>query len=178
MRAKSRSGFTMLEVSIVCVIMAVALVMLSGTIASTAQVVPQSAERFRAAEAAADIIEQMHGSSIDDLFRLFNVNPDDDPDGMGTAPGAAFDVDGLAPVKGDPDGRVGRILMPELNGQLLEIVEDALLGMPRDLNSDTELDDFDHAGDWIILPVVVRIEWQGSHGVRSIDIPTMFARVP
>ena len=177
-RPRSSSGFTLLEVSVVCVVMAVALIMLSGTIASTAQVAPQSTERFRAAEAAADVIEQMHGVDVDDVFRLFNANPADDPGGVGSAPGAAFDVEGFSPIAGDPDGRVGRILIPELDGRLSEVVENPLLGVPRDLNADMEIDDLDHAADWVILPVVVRIEWSGANGERNIDVPTMFARVP
>jgi prepilin-type N-terminal cleavage/methylation domain-containing protein len=177
-RTRSCSGFTLLEVSVVCVIMAVALIMLSGTIASTAQVAPLNTERFRAAEAAADIIELMHSSNLDDLFLLYNANPADDPVGVGTAPGAAFDIEGFSAVEGDPDGRVGRILMPEVDGRLSEVLEDSLLGVPRDLNADTEIDDLDHAEDWVILPVVVRIEWSGANGDRSIYVPTMFARVP
>lgn len=56
---------------------------------------------------------------------------------------------------------------------LLETFEDERLGMPRDLNGDSIIDDLDHSQDYIILPVRVRVEWQGNHGSRSLEICTM-----
>ena len=33
----------------------------------------------------------------------------------------------------------------------------------------------DHAEDYLVLPVIVRIEWSGRLGARSFEMSTMFA---
>jgi hypothetical protein len=47
------------------------------------------------------------------------------------------------------------------------------MGMPRDLDGDTFVDGDDHAGDYQILPVRVRLEWQGKGGARVLEVRTM-----
>lgn len=56
--------------------------------------------------------------------------------------------------------------------ELREDLEDASLGMPRDLNGDNVIDDKDHAHDYLILPVRVELEWESSSGVRRFSITT------
>ena len=60
-----------------------------------------------AVDGAMNRIEQMHAVPFDDLYALFNQSGDDDPGGVGTAPGAHFDVPGLSARANDPDGKVG-----------------------------------------------------------------------
>ena len=57
--------------------------------------------------------------------------------------------------------------------ELREDHQDERLGMPRDLNGDSILDDLDHASDYILLPVRIRVEWQGRNGPRSFEIHSM-----
>lgn len=52
---------------------------------------------------------------------------------------------------------------------------DARLGMPRDLNGDSLIDDLDHADDYIVLPVHVQIRWRGDFGPRVYDLYTQIA---
>ena len=49
--------------------------------------------------------------------------------------------------------------------------------MPRDLNADLMIDDQDHARDYVVLPVTVRVAWQGKAGRRSFEMSTMFAKL-
>ena len=49
---------------------------------------------------------------------------------------------------------------------------DPLLGMPRDLNGDGVIDAEDHADDYRILPVRIRVDWSDSSGARSFAICT------
>ena len=51
-----------------------------------------------------------------------------------------------------------------------------LLGMPRDLNGDSIIDQADHASDFLILPVQIRIEWEGRVGPQHVDLFTMLTR--
>ena len=50
------------------------------------------------------------------------------------------------------------------------------LGMPRDLNGDNRIDDVDHRYDAIVIPVLVRIRWQGRYGERSYECGTLLTR--
>ena len=54
-----------------------------------------------------------------------------------------------------------------------EDLVDAELGLPRDLNGDNVVDDQNHAGDYIILPVCIVVRWQGMFGERSLRMVTM-----
>lgn len=160
----------------VCAILAIALVMLSGTVASTSRLFPSSRDNYMACQAASNKIEEMRNEELADVFRMYNRIASDDPQGPGTAPGASFDAPGLQALPGDPDGMAGEILFPETNGELREDFVSNLLGTPRDLDCDAEIDDVDHADDWIVLPVVVRVEWQSAGGPRKLEVPTMIAR--
>ena len=53
----------------------------------------------------------------------------------------------------------------------------AELGLPRDLNGDLLIDDQDHSGDYIVLPVIVRVSWTGKAGNRQFEIATMLAKL-
>jgi len=58
---------------------------------------------------------------------------------------------------------------------LREDYVDAKLGMPRDLNGDSLIDDLDHSGDYVVLPVHVQIRWRGNFGPRVYDLYTQIA---
>ena len=62
---------------------------------------------------------------------------------------------------------------PEAVWALREDFENEDLGMPRDLNGDSVLDAEDHSEDYILLPVLIRIEWAGGNGDRSYELHTM-----
>ncbi|MEM7518092.1 MAG: prepilin-type N-terminal cleavage/methylation domain-containing protein [Planctomycetota bacterium] len=57
--------------------------------------------------------------------------------------------------------------------QLREDVQDERLGLPRDLNGDNVVDDADHSDGYVILPVRVRLSWQGRQGNRTYELSTM-----
>ena len=59
--------------------------------------------------------------------------------------------------------------------QLREDYQDTRLGMPRDLNGDSMVDDQDHQGDYVILPVHVQLRWRGRFGERVLDLYTQIA---
>jgi hypothetical protein len=55
-------------------------------------------------------------------------------------------------------------------GELREDVTDDALGMPMDLNADGSIDDQDHATDYRLLPVRIRVQWAGSHGAKFLEL--------
>ena len=179
--ARTRSGFTLVEVMVALALVAFALMGFSRSLVSTMVASETDREVRAATEAARAVMERLSGASFTDVFALYNADPSDDPGGPGTAPGPGVDLPGLAPLENDPDGRVGEILLPVLdNGGNLEVREDLnapWLGMPRDLNGDGLIDALDHSADYIVLPVVVRFEWQGSGGPARIEFHTLLTGV-
>lgn len=172
--AGARAGFTVVEVLITLTILLVALRITVQTLASVNRLSPANRETAIATQAAQSALEELRVIPFSTLFALYNDLPDDDPGGIGTAPGASFDVPGLQPRGTDPDGRVGRIEFPVIADELREDVDDRDLGMPRDLNGDGVQDSDDHAADYAILPVRVWIEWAGRSGDRTVQMATAF----
>jgi len=166
---------TLVELMISVIILTLCCGMLVSTHSATSVHRDRNRERGIAVEAARGVVEDMHNWTFGAIYLMYNDDPADDPDGPGTAPGKHFAVEGLRPMADDPDGFVGEICMPAESGPLLENVVDADLGMPRDLNGDILIDDEDHSGDHIILPVRIVLRWDGVGGERVITMDTLLA---
>ena len=156
------------------VILLVAMRMTVQTLVGVNRLTPAVRDKSSAIAGARNKLEEMRGQDFPRLFALYNADPADDPGGAGTAPGAGFQVSFLQPWPGDADGLVGRIEFPTIGGELREDVNDRDLGMPRDLNEDDVQDSLDHAGDYVFLPVRIRVEWTSKSGNRSFEAYTAF----
>ncbi len=91
--------------------------------------------------------------------------------GGGAGPQIGGLVGGALGGGGGGAGLGGAAAVPEW--QVREDFVDARLGMPRDLNGDSVIDQLDHSQDYLILPVRVRMRWQGVFGERTLDLYTM-----
>ncbi len=131
-------------------------------------------EEALATEAARAQLELLSGEPFETLFTRFNDEPADDPGLPGSAPGASFPVAGLDARADDADGLSGRIVFPvgNVRGVLREDLVDNALGMPMDLNLDGVTDAANHADDYEVLPVLVRVAWRGAGGNGSIAMTT------
>ena len=155
--------------------MSVVSVAVCGALSSTVQtsvLTRVNRESMTALDSAHATLEAMQATAFSDIFATFNADPDDDPSGAGTAPGSGFVVPGLDAQAGDADGFCGAIVFPS-EPQLREDVVMPALGMPRDLDADGAIDSADHAGDYLILPVIVRVAWTGASGNRDIELQTV-----
>jgi len=166
---------TMVELMISIVILTLCCGMLTSTLSATSLHRTTNRERAIAVEAARGVVEDMHNWTFGAVFTSYNDDPSDDPDGPGTAPGKDFAVEGLDPAPDDPDGFVGEVILPTEASPLLESVDNAALGMPRDLNGDLIIDQADHTLDHIVLPVRIRLRWDGKAGIRTFELQTMLA---
>lgn len=167
------SGLSLVELLIVLVVLTISVGMLTSTVTSTSHVAPLQRENALASEAARTVFETMRTQPFEQLFALYNEDPSDDPDGPGSAPGPWIQVQGLIPADVAAPA-VGRIRFPTIDGQLRQDVEDVLLGMPRDLTGNGEVNDQNVADRYIILPVEIELEWQSTVGPRSLRLHTMF----
>jgi len=173
---------TLIELVLVLGILAMAFGMLTSTLVANSRQRSVNRESAIAADGARDLFEQILNEDHEDVYALFNADPADDPGGVGTAPGHRFAFEGLAPVATAPDGMVAEIIMPALSPiqgewELREDFVDGDLGMPRDLNGDSIIDDLNHADDYLLLPVRLEIEWQGRYGTRRMSVSMMLADI-
>lgn len=160
------------------VIFLIATGMLVQTISSGQGLRQTAREEWLAAAEAQNRMELMRSLPFRDVLRSYDHDPLNDPNGPGTAPGAAFAIQGLDATTGDEDGMVGEVLLPSINmgssiapdWQLREDMQEPLLGLPRDLNGDAITDGHDHSGDYAVLPVLVRVRWKGAYGPREIRL--------
>ena len=173
-----RAGFTLVEVMIAIVVVLLALAGYSHSLVSSMVAADTDEEIRRATEAARTVMEEIQGADLADVFVLYNHTVADDPVGE-DAPGAAFGAPGLTPLKNDPDGFVGEVQLPTMTiGGVEQIREDVVndaLGMPRDLNGDGDIDSNDHSGDYVILPVRIRMQWRGPRGRASLEYYTLLS---
>lgn len=156
-------GFTFVEVVCVMSFLALGLLALAASIGSGMGTVTVNREEDVAAHAAREELERLQdpdGFEFEQLFAACNSDPDDDP--PGPAPGGTFPVSDLRDA-------LGEILFPVDGSELREDVAG------RDLNGDTEIDDLDHASDYVLLPVTVRIRWTGAKGSRTVEFSTVLA---
>ncbi|MHC4263912.1 MAG: prepilin-type N-terminal cleavage/methylation domain-containing protein [Planctomycetota bacterium] len=167
---RSRDGHTLIEVLVALSVLMMAVIVYSQAVTNGIRAQQSIAERSTALNAAREMLEQIKAADFTDAYALYNDIPGDDPDGIGTAPGDDFTVDGLDPQQGQ--NFEGEILFPEVGGVLSETAPDANFGMPYDLNNDGDALDEDVSGDYLLLPVIVRIEWNGCIGDSELEVRT------
>jgi type II secretory pathway pseudopilin PulG len=170
------AGWTMLEVVIATVILLTVVVGFSYGLASSAALQRVTREHGIAREAARSCIEEMRASPFEHVLARFDDTDVNDPVGF-VSPGSHFEVPGLASQLEDADGFVGEITFPLAAGELREDLDEPRLGMPRDLTGEGDVDDLDHAADYRLLPVLVRLRWRGAGGNASFQLLTVIKGV-
>ena len=175
------AGFTLLELMIVMTIMLTAFMALSQSIGMSMKLSEDNREMALASDGIRGAMERIHGDvCFATLYHRYNGDPLDDPaltnpglepECQFPAPGNTFAVIGLQAQVGDLDGVVGEIVFPDVDfGGALELSEEVA---GRDLNMDGDDVDLDTSGDYRILPVVIRVQWTGPGGERSLEAHTL-----
>lgn len=172
-----QQGFSLLEVTVSATVFVIAFGAIITNLVVGMALGESTREMALATESAQNAAEILRSTDFATVFAQYNSNPDDDPDGIGTAPGSGFAVPGLTAPPDDADGLAGAILFPGDGTSLFESVQDLTLGMPRDLNADGVVDLLDHSLDYANLPVRIQIVWRGRGGTRSITIMTSLSDV-
>ncbi len=178
---RTRTGFSLVEVLLAAVILTVAVTGIAGSVLSALALNRVNRETALAQQAARRVIEEVSSVPFNQAFACYNADAGDDAGLLIAARGPGFAVPGLQPLAGDPDGMCGRVIFPTIVNaggveELREDSADGALGMPRDLNGDGNPPDaLDHSGDYRLLPVRVRVEWQGVSGERRVDMETILS---
>lgn len=164
----------MIEVVVALAVLVVAVVGALGTLSSTALVGESTPERTRAQFATQQMVERLRGTSLADVFALYNTVADDDPKGPGTAPGSFFAIRGLEPRPGEP--AVGSVQFPTPPGRpdlLRESLVAPEFAMPLDLDGDGAISGGDVSASYVQLPVRVRARWTGPYGDQELEYDTI-----
>jgi hypothetical protein len=173
----SRGGSSIIEILLAISVLMTGLLAYTRSLAISASLEEDNKETALAIAGAQKVVEDLNGTPFDEVFAAFNETQDDDGLVTGTVFGDDFAVAGLEPLPGDADGLPGEVVFPSLdNGGVLELREDmvmAELGMPQDLDLDGAVDGLDHAGDYRVLPVIVRVRWRHEANDRVFEIRTM-----
>lgn len=176
-RRSRRSGLTLVEITIGCVVLVTGMLGFAQAMISLEKSQQHTRDVGRATQAARQVMEAIQAQAFAEAFRSFNGTPDDDPGGVGTAPGKNFNVPGLSARANDPDGFVGEVVFPtpaNQPGVLRESTTDTKLGMPRDLNGDGLINTLaDYSTTYTILPVRVRVQWTGASGAGAVELRTL-----
>jgi type II secretory pathway pseudopilin PulG len=166
----------LLEVIVTISAMLIAALGFSQALVSAMRAEQMTREETNAVEAARAKVEELRTVNFRDVFRQYNDFPDDDLAGPGTAPSSNFTVRGLTAMPTDPDGFAGEIVFPTIAAAPGELREDAVvpeLGCPRNLDGVPGIDANDHDLDYLLLPVLIRVRWQGVVGPSEVVLRTI-----
>ncbi|MBI2932956.1 MAG: hypothetical protein HYY16_15030 [Planctomycetes bacterium] len=153
--------------AIAMAVLAIALLALISGLIEAVRLDQMSRENVLAMNAARSMLERIKQDPFDSIHNLYAGAPD-------TLGPDDFDVDGLRPVDGDPDGRAGRIVFPDLPaGVLNENAVPPILDTDLDLNANGAVTDPDVTADYKLLPVRITVDWQSSRGPRHFEITTI-----
>lgn len=167
------AGLTLLELLIAGCILCVGTCALVVVVIHSMILATMNSETARAQEAARSILERVTSVPPEHAFALFNQVTGDDPADL-EAPGGRFEIGGTE----EAAAITGEIIFPvgTDGASLREDVVDPHLGMPWDLNGDGVIDSANHADDYVLLPVRIRVTWNGVSGERSFDLAATLRR--
>ncbi len=177
-RARStRRGMSLLEVLVSIAVLVIGLAGFLQSLLTTSSLEADTQDQAAASAAARATLERLRATPFAQVFARHNATAADDPGGV-VSPGNLFDVPGLRPLPGQ--AFAGEILFPvdsDSPAMLREDLLDAQLGTPLDLDADGVVDSDDHAGDYRLLPVLVRVSWESARGPASFELRTILGNL-
>lgn len=157
-RRRSEAGFTFIEIAISSTVLSVALLAVWSTVVYCSRSNVAADQKRRAIDAAEARIEFLKAQDFDTLLEDFGPSGADEF--------AVPSLDSAAAAE-------GRIL---LYSDETNPTGETGLGLPRDLNGDGDALDEDVSADYRLLPVRVRIAWDGVLGPQEVEVRTLLRR--
>ncbi len=155
---RREAGVTLIEAVVSLTILAVALLTLWGSMISGVHTIAAAEERSEALSIAQGKLEELKSRSMDLLIATYG------PKG---SEGDTFPATG---IDDDADRALGRIVFytDETDSQ-----NGSGLGFPMDLNGDGDAKDKDVAAGFTLLPVRIRVTWEGVLGSQFVDVTSI-----
>lgn len=156
------------------VVLSISLGVLVGAVFSGIRLARTDEETAQASQALRTALARIGALAPRDAFAILNDEDGDDLPGQSADSYLAVDELLLSDREGTPV--TIQITFPveaDAPGVVREDLELPALGLPRDLDGDGEIDAADHSADLVLLPVLLRLEWQGSAGPQSLQMATI-----
>ncbi len=181
------AGFTTLEVSMAMGVMGIGALAAASLLVSSITLESGNRGNLAAVSSVRNVVETVESTPFEEIFTRFNTDPNDDPLGAGTAEGGEFffvfgKSGKLQPVL-SPAGNTGTVFRVQIRfptdamGRLAEGAAPLAAGMPRDLNNDgSVVSGADTAGDYKVLPMRIRVSWQGPSGTEEMVFHRVLSR--
>ena len=172
--AKLRGGFGLVDICVALFVLSASLGVLVSAVFSGIRLARSDEETAVASQALRSALARIGSLPPREAFAILNAEKADDIAGQTSAAYLALEESLL----GDSSGQAVTIqvvfpVQDDLPGVLREDLELPALGMPRDLDGDGEIDSADHSGDVVLLPVLLRLEWEGAAGLQSLQLATI-----
>jgi hypothetical protein len=143
------------------VILAVALLTLWGTLVYCSRSNMAAEQKKMALNAAQAMVEEMKSRPFDTLINEF---------GPAGTEGNTFPVPTLDNDEARAQGQIA-FFVDETNTE-----DSARFGGPLDLNGDGDMTDVDVSARYQLLPVRIRVEWEGSLGAQHVEVTSILRR--
>ena len=155
------------------VVLAVVVGSFLGVLASLRELEDSNRELSLAYMEMERAVEEIRTQNFDEVFAMYNADTSDDPGGMPEVPGSTFTLQGTLghEAEGSAQGTIRFPVDGKDGTYLREDLDAPEFGLPRDLNGDGVIDGQNHNEDFVILPMIVRIEWTGGTSNRSVEFP-------
>lgn len=176
-----KGGFTLLEVMISGVVMAVAVLAMARALHGGNRSARSERAHAAAFEVAEWVMAEIQAYPFDQVWPAFNADPGDDPALSGLAPGPVRLVSELG-LEGLPlcmdrgllEGGKVEVLFPTvtIDGQevLCEQADRPELGCPRDLDGDGSVSWADQSTTHRLLPFEVRVSWSQDRSASRVRL--------
>ncbi|MDA1195996.1 MAG: hypothetical protein O2894_12540 [Planctomycetota bacterium] len=198
----AEQGFGLVEVALALLVIAIATMGSVSWTLSGMRLDAATREEADATDALREVLEELQATPFEEVFARFNTLPEDDPEGPGTAVGGRVvlgltgDVKALVGVPrsdgltggsvGEPPRRAVQravalsvdIAFPtDGSGRLVESAMGADWGDGAiDIDGDGEITDEATISGYVLLPVRVRITWDGGGGTRTLEHVRLLTR--
>jgi hypothetical protein len=169
-----RAGFSLVDVSIATLVMALGMGTLVGSVFASMRREQENEETAAASQVLRALLERLNAMELGELYATYNSDPLDDTPRSEEHRQALVVDHPLLCAGGKPP--VVEILLPCEGGMLREDGVAPELGLPRDLDGDGRVDAEDHARDLRLLPVAVRLAWDTGSGPHVLEMATLLGR--
>jgi hypothetical protein len=159
--APRQDGFTVLEAAISMVILAVALLTLWGTLVYCSRSNLAAEQKKKALNAAQGMVEEMKSKPFDTLI---------DEYGPSGTEGNTFPVPNLDTEESRAYGQIAFFVDETCTD------DSEKFGGPLDLNGDGDMSDADVSATYQLLPIRVRVQWEGSLGLQHVEVHTVLRK--
>jgi len=172
--ALPKAGFGLVDLCVALVVLSISLGVLVGAVFSGIRLARTDEETALASQALRATLARLASLEPRNAFVILNAEDGDDLQGQSAQTYLAVQEELLTDRQGQPVTiSVTFPVDPANPGVVREDLELPALGMPRDLDGDGEIDGADHADDLVILPVLLRLDWEGAGGPQSVQMATI-----